>query len=323
MEASRLELSLVIPVRDERGSIPELIERVIPALESVCTGEFEVIFVDDGSVDDSAELLGGYCLQDSRLRLLRFRRSFGKGEALSAGIDHARGDVIATFDADLQEDPAELGSLLARLKQGADLVIGWRRDRRDSILKRISSRLYNGLIRLSGGPPLKDINCGFKVMKRDLAAELPLAGGRFRLMGMVAAFWGYNVAQVPVTHRRRKHDRSHFGSERFPGALLDLFVVRALLHSQSRPGHRFLQLGFISGGAGTLICGWLAALRIVDGTISHRYPLLALGVLLVVIGAQMVLAGVIGEWLAWKDRTRGRGYRLAEKAETLEEEARL
>ncbi|HIA26626.1 MAG TPA: glycosyltransferase [Planctomycetes bacterium] len=322
MKDTRPKLSMVIPVRDELDSIPELLERMVAALDSACAGDFEVIFVDDGSVDGSADLLARRCQEDSRLVLVRLRRPFGKGEALAAGIDHASGEVIGTFDADLQEDPAEIGLLLARLRQGAELVIGWRRERRDSLAKRISSRLFNGLIRLSGGPPLKDSNCGFKVMDRRLAADLPLSGGRFRLIGMVAAYWGYRVAQVPVSHKKREHGHSHFGSERFPGAVLDLIAVRALLRAQSRPGHRLLQLGLTCSAAGGIICAWIAWLRLAEGTIGHRYPLLALGVLLLVLGGQMILAGVIGEWLAWKDRSRRRGYRLIEETVSVEEEAR-
>jgi glycosyltransferase involved in cell wall biosynthesis len=187
--------------------------------------------------------------------------------------------LIATIDADLQESPTELDRLLSVLEQGADMVIGWRHQRRDGVGKRISSFLYNRAVRLVGGPPLHDGNCGFKLMRKELARELPLSGGRFRFMQLVANHWGYRVREVQVSHRKRQTGNSHFGPLRAFSAALDLVVVLALLQGHSRPGILFLKWGLVSALPGSVILAFIAYLRIFEGSIQHRFPLLALGVM--------------------------------------------
>lgn len=297
----RPSISLVVPLANERPNLEALLEATLPALEA--TGEaFELILVDDGSRDGSDTYLAERTAGDDRIVVVRHRRRFGKGAALASGIAVACGDRIATIDADLQEDPAELPRLLEALDGGLDLVGGRRFDRRDPWLKRVSSRLFNTVARWVGGPDLHDINCGFKAMRRELARELPLEAGRFRLMPLVAHWWGFRVGEVVVTHRPRRAGRSHFGGERFPGALFDLFAVVFLFRYEERPGHPFLQAGAVTGLIGAGICTYLAVKRLALGSIGYQYPLLALGVLLLVIGGQCIATGVLGEWLAWRSR---------------------
>ena len=298
------DLSMVVPIRDERAGVVDLITQLVPALEESRIESFEVILVDDGSRDGTGEILEQLCEADHRLHCVRLRRPFGKGDALGAGFDQARGSLIATIDADLQESPEELDRFLSVLEQGADMVIGWRHQRRDGVGKRISSFLYNRVVRLVGGPPLHDGNCGFKLMRKELARELPLSGGRFRFMQLVANHWGYRVREVPVSHRQRQTGNSHFGPLRAFSAALDLVVVLALLQGHSRPGILFLKWGLVSALPGSVILAFIAYLRIFEGSIQHRFPLLALGVMLVLAGLQLLLAGVMAEWMGAKERSR-------------------
>jgi len=301
-------ISLVVPISDELPNLGPLVDRTLAALRGI--GEpYELILVDDGSRDGSAEELLRLATLDPAIVVLRHRRRLGKGAALATGIARARGERIATIDADLQEDPAELPRLLAALDGGLDLVGGRRSPRRDSLAKNLSSRLYNRLARLVGGPPLGDINCGFKAMRRDLARALPLEAGRFRLMPLVAHWWGYKVGEVDVSHRPRRAGRSHFGGERFPGALFDLFAVVFLFRYEERPGHPFLYAGVLSGLAGLTVCLRLAWIWFAESTIEYRYPQLAFGVLLLILGGQLLATGILGEWLAWRSRA-SRAHRL-------------
>ncbi|MEE2889294.1 MAG: glycosyltransferase family 2 protein [Planctomycetota bacterium] len=302
-------LSMVVPIRDEREGAENLISRLVPALEDCAVSSFEILLVDDGSRDDTADLLEELCGGDERCRVIRLRRAFGKGDALGAGFDEARGSVIGTIDADLQESPEEIDRLLEVYEDGADLVIGWRNERRDGLAKRISSALFNTMVRWAGGPPLHDGNCGFKLIRKELARELPLSGGRFRFMPLVAAHWGYRVAEVQVSHRKRETGRSHFGPLRAIPALIDLVAVLALLKGRGRPGLFFLKWGFLLSIPGLAILAFIAFLRFSEGTIGFRYPLLAFGSLLLLGGIQLILAGVLAEWLGSKERGRP-SYRI-------------
>ena len=304
-----VELSLVIPLHDEADNVESLLTRCLAALESV-TPDFEILLVDDGSRDGTCDRIRAAAEAEPRVHATSLRRRFGKGAALSAGVARARGRRIATIDADLQEDPAEIGKLLALLDQGLDLVTGWRRNRRDGALKNWSSRVFNGLTRLLTGVRLHDINCGFKVMTREVAGDLFLSAGRFRFMPVLAHWWGYRVGEQEVTHRPRVHGRSHYGSERFPGAVVDLLTLMCLMRFHSRPGHLFVTVGMMSGFVGGAICAHLAWIFIQEGTIDWRYPRLSLGVLLIVIGVQLVATGFLGEWLAYRDRGGEPDYRV-------------
>ena len=294
------ELSLVIPVRDEIDAVDTLVTRVVSALDRLDVEDYEVIFVDDGSRDGTAERLDWLTLEESRCQVLRLSRPLGKGDALAAGFEASEGRWIAMIDADLQESPEELSLLLDVARSGADLVTGWRHQRTDRWSRRISSWLYNRVVRAVGGPPLHDGNCGFKVLSRELALSLPLAGGRFRFMHLVAAHWGYRVEEVAVSHRPRQTGTSHFGFSRAFSATIDLVTVLVYLRGQDRPGRSLLRWGILTGIPGVAILAFLAYLRLADGTIHYRYPLLVLGALLTLAGLQLVLFGCLAEWFSGK-----------------------
>ncbi len=304
-----VDLSLIVPLFDEAENVEELVKACLSALRSL-DGSFELILVDDGSTDETGALIREAARAESDVLALGLRRRFGKGSALAAGIAQSRGVIVATIDGDLQEDPAELPKLLEALAAGADLATGWRQDRKDPWHKRLQSSVFNGLIRLSTGRQIRDLNCGFKAMRRELAEELRLAGGRFRFVTLLANWWGYRSVEVPVTHRPRQRGVSSFGGNRFPGVFIDLIAVLCLIRYHSRPGHLFIQLGSACGIGGVTICGYIAYLRLAEGTIGFRYPLLALGVLLVAIGVQLIATGFLGEWLSYRRDGQDDGYRV-------------
>lgn len=308
-------LSLIVPLHDEADNVAPLVAACTEALAALGR-PCELILVDDGSRDATRQELERAAGDDHggvTVRAIGLRRRFGKGAALAAGVSESRGERVAFIDADLQEDPAELPRLLARLDDGdhgCDLVQGWRRVRRDSVSRRWQSGLFRVLVRGLARSPIHDINCGFKVMRRELAEELDFTGGRFRFVPLFAEWWGYRVAEVEVTHRPRRHGRSSFGGGRFPRVVIDLIALLCLIRYHSRPGHLFIQTGTISGLVGGGICAYLAFLRLADGTIGFRYPLLALGVLLLIVGVQLVATGFLGEWLAYRYRGSEPGYRV-------------
>lgn len=316
-------LSLIVPLHDEAENVAPLVAACTKALAALAL-PCELILVDDGSRDATRRELTRLASDDHggvTVRAIGLRRRFGKGAALAAGVRESRGARVAFIDADLQEDPAELPRLLSRLDDdgdgagdvdgnGADLVQGWRRVRRDSASRRAQSGLFRALVRVLARSPIHDINCGFKVMRRELAEELDFTGGRFRFVPLFAEWWGYRVAEVEVTHRPRLHGRSSFGGGRFPRVVIDLIALLCLIRYHSRPGHLFIQSGTVSGLVGGGICAYLAYLRLADGTIGFRYPLLALGVLLLIVGVQLVATGFLGEWLAYRYRGAEPGYRI-------------
>ncbi|MEE8142454.1 MAG: glycosyltransferase family 2 protein [Planctomycetota bacterium] len=319
VEGTALDLSLVVPLYNEEENVEPLVEACLAALPQVA-GHFELILVDDGSQDGTAELLATLADQHSQVRALSLRRRFGKGAALAAGLARARGRRLATIDADLQEDPRELAVLLAGLGEGLDLVSGWRRVRHDAWNKRVSSWLFNFLVRCLTRLPIRDINCGFKVMTREVAEELVLTGGRFRFVPLLAEWLGFRIGEREITHQARARGRSRFGPERFPRAVIDLLAILSLVRYHSRPGHLLIQSGGLAGILGVGVCAWITWLFFKHGNIQSHHPLLALGVLLVIIGFQLVATGFLAEWLAYRHRDGDPGYRIRWQRGFLEEE---
>lgn len=309
MSAPRL--SLVIPMYDEAPNVAPVVEACVEALSEL-PFEAELVLVDDGSRDDTRSAIEGISasLSSVEIRSVGLRRRFGKGAALAAGVAESRGEWIAFIDADLQEDPRELATLIETLESGYDLVQGWRRLRKDPWGRRVQSSLFRTLVRTVARSPIHDINCGFKVMRRELAEELDFTGGRFRFVPLFAEWWGYRVAECEVTHRPRTQGSSSFGGGRFPRVVIDLIALLCLIRYRSRPGHLFIQSGTISALAGIGICAYLTYERLATGSIGFRYPLLALGVLLIVVGVQLLATGFLGEWLAYQHRGAEPGYRV-------------
>lgn len=299
-----LTLSVVIPLCNEAGSLPQLYDEVTAAFDSLDRyASHELIFVDDGSTDGSGQILQEFYERDPRVKVIQFRRNFGKSSGLAAGFQLAGGDHVVTMDADLQDVPAEMQRLLDPLmRDEADLVSGWKTPRLDPLSKTLPSALFNRVVRLTSGLALHDFNCGFKAYRREVPAEINLYGEMHRYIPVLAHFRGFRVAEVPVAHRARVHGRSKFGMERYFRGFFDLLTVLFLGHYTRRPLHLFGWLGILTFGAGFLIDAYLAVLKLGFGQPIGDRPLLQLGVLLMMIGAVFVVFGLLGEMISYQNR---------------------
>ncbi|HUZ01237.1 MAG TPA: glycosyltransferase family 2 protein [Thermomicrobiaceae bacterium] len=289
-------LSVVIPLLNESESLPTLYRELTGELGALGL-PYEIIFVDDGSTDGSAGVLRALHAADDHLQVIQFRRNFGKSSALQAGFSATRGDAVVTLDADLQDVPAEIPRLLAELDHGADLVSGWKVPRQDPTSKRLASSVFNAVVRLFTGVHLHDFNCGLKVYRAEVLDELRLYGELHRYVPVLAHFRGFQVVEVPVSHRPRRYGRSKFGPGRFARGFFDLLTVLFLTQYTRRPLHFFGWFGLSTLAAGFTINAYLAILWFMGRPIGQR-PLLTLGVLLMIVGAQFVSFGLLGEMIA-------------------------
>lgn len=290
-------ISIVVPLFNEKEALQELydgINHAVSALEQ----PVELIFVDDGSRDGSFEILQEILRQDPRVKIIRFRRNFGKSAALSAGFRMAVGDVIVTMDADLQDQPIEMHKLLDELKEGTDLVSGWKLHRKDPIGKRLASKVFNSVTAFLTGVPLHDINCGFKAYRREVIEEVRVYGEMHRFIPVLASYKGFVVREVPVAHRARAHGRSKYGVGRFFGGFFDLLTVIMLTRYNSKPLHVFGILGILLLGAGTLIELYLSVGWFFGRWIGDR-PAFLLGILLLIVGVQFIFFGLLAEMIAY------------------------
>jgi glycosyltransferase involved in cell wall biosynthesis len=299
-----LELSVIVPVLDEVESLPTLYRELTEILEGLGRS-YEMVFVDDGSRDGSFQVMEKLHRSDDRVRVIQLRRNFGKAAALSVGFRAARGQVVVTLDADLQDDPAELPKLIQRLEDGCDLVSGWKRERQDPLSKTLPSRLFNRATAWLTGLDLRDFNSGFKVYRREVVEELRLYGELHRFIPALAARRGFRVDEVPVHHRPRRFGRSKFGSARFWRGSLDLLTVLFLTRYTRRPLHLFGGLGLMAWAGGGLINLYLVALWLSGVRPIGNRPLLAFGILSMLVGLQLFCVGLVSELVLSYQAARG------------------
>jgi glycosyltransferase involved in cell wall biosynthesis len=293
-----LELSVVVPIRNESPNIDELYRELTETLER-WGGSYEVIVVDDGSTDDSFNRLVDWQRSDPRWRIIRLRRTFGQTAAFAAGFAHARGRLIATSDGDLQNDPRDLPVMIRRIDEGYDIVCGWRKDRKDPWLsRRLPSDLANRLISIATGVKLHDYGCSLKVFRAEIVKSLKLYGEMHRFLPAIASEMGVNISEVVVNHRRRVHGRSKYGISRTVRVILDLVTVKFLLSYSTRPLQIFGLIGLPMGLIGAGISGWLAYQRLFGYQSIADRPLLLLGILLIFTGLQLVTIGLLAEMQA-------------------------
>lgn len=308
------EISVLVPVLNERDTVEELARRVATVLDAQGRS-FEIVFVDDGSTDGTPEQVRAAHEAESRVKLVRLRRNFGKAAALCAGVDASRGEIVFTMDGDLQDDPEEIPRFLERLEQqGLDLVSGWKRRRRDPISKRWPSKLFNWATRRLAQVDLHDFNCGFKVYRREVLEQVAIYGELHRYIPVLASRRGFAVGEIEVKHHARQHGRSKYGWDRFYKGLLDLITVLFITKYTRRPLHLFGLLGLVSFGTGLVICGWLAWLWFQGESLSER-PLLLFGVLLMLLGIQVLTTGLIGEMITYRGFERHDTYSVKERLE--------
>jgi glycosyltransferase involved in cell wall biosynthesis len=316
------EITVVIPVFDEEGSLEELHRRLTQALAAVGR-TYEVIYVDDGSRDGSPGILKAIFERDPRTKVLTFRRRYGKSAALAVGFEEARGQVIVTMDADLQDDPAEIPNLLAKLDQGYDLVSGWKKDRKDPLEKTVPSKIFNSVTARVTGLKLHDMNCGLKAYRREVTDELKIYGELHRFLPVFAHKDNFRVGEIPVTHYPRLHGRTKYGVRRFVHGFLDLLTVIMLTGYTRSPLHFFGSLGIFFTLVGLCINCFLIYLKIIHGNIQGRTPLLMLGVLLMIMGLQLVSTGLLAELITRAGHKGRKEYGLrARLSHDQEEEAR-
>ncbi|MCA9539710.1 MAG: glycosyltransferase family 2 protein [Myxococcales bacterium] len=293
-----MDLSVVIPIYNEEESVPRLIPEIHAALRPAGLS-YEIICVDDGSRDRSFAVLEEMASNDPALVVARFRRNFGQTAAMQAGLDLARGDAVALMDADLQNDPADIPRMLERLDEGYDLVAGWRADRKDAFLnRRLPSIVANRIISRTTGVRLHDYGCTLKVMTRDVAKALRLYGEMHRFIPVVANWSGARIFEMAVNHRARQFGVSKYGIGRTLRVVLDLLVVLFIQRYLSKPIQVFGLAGLFSGFIGFAICAVLALQKLISGESLSDRPLLLLGVLLIIIGVQLVSMGLIADLVA-------------------------
>jgi len=290
-------ISIVIPLFNEEESIPDLYDGITAAMATFAETS-EVIIVDDGSRDRSFEMLKEIALKDPRFSIVRLRRNSGQTAAFSAGFDRARGDVVVTMDADLQNDPLDIPLLMAKIDEGYDIVSGWRINRQDRYWDRkLPSMMANQMISNVTDVRLHDYGCSLKAYRRDVLQHVRLYGELHRFIPALASQVGGTVTEVPVNHRARQYGKSKYGISRTVRVMLDLITVWFLGTYQTRPIHVFGTLGIASAGLGILIGLYLTFVKIFTGANIGGRPLLMLAVLLVVIGVQFITVGLLGEMI--------------------------
>jgi glycosyltransferase involved in cell wall biosynthesis len=290
-----VDLSVVIPIRNEAASLDELHRELTRTLEA-WGRPYEIILVDDGSSDESFPILEKLQAGDPRLRVIRFRRNFGQTAAFAAGFRHARGRVIVTSDGDLQNDPADIPQMIAKLEDGYDIVCGWRKDRKDAFFSRlVPSMLANRLISWTTGVRLHDYGCSLKAFRAEVVLPLKLYGEMHRFIPAIASEQGVAIAELTVNHRARKHGTSKYGISRTIRVILDLLTVKFLLSYSTRPLQIFGLIGIALGSLGGLIAGYLSYVKIFEGQSIGNRPLLLLGILLIFSGLQLITLGLLAE----------------------------
>ena len=291
-----VELSVVIPIHNEAASLEEL-HRELTRTLAEWGRSYEILMVDDGSTDESFAILERLQARDSRLRVIRFRRNFGQTAAFAAGFKYAKGRVIVTSDGDLQNDPADIPSIVATLDSGGwDIVCGWRKVRKDAFVSRLlPSMIANRLISWATGVQLHDYGCSLKAFRAEVVKPLKLYGEMHRFIPAIASEQGVTITEVAVNHRARKHGVSKYGISRTIRVVLDLLTVKFLLSYSTRPVQIFGLLGLGMGSLGTVIAAYLSYVKLFQGESIGNRPLLLLSILLIFSGLQLLTLGLLAE----------------------------
>lgn len=288
-------ISAVVPVFNEQESLPSFYKRLAASLAKL-DKSYEILFIDDGSTDDSLEILKKYAQKDKRIKIFSFRKNQGKSEALTLGFQLAKGDYVVTLDADLQDVPEEIESLYKKTKDGFELVCGWRKDRRDPIHKIISSKFFNAVAKLFWGLELHDYNCGLKLYSREAAKSLRLYGGMHRFIPLLAYGQGFLVTEVPVVHKPRAFGKSKYGFSKLWKDMPDILTMLFLTKYGKRPLHFFGTIGGSLFLIGTIVLIYLSWVHFMGHAIGDR-PLLLLGILLLISGLQVLFTGFLADLL--------------------------
>jgi glycosyltransferase involved in cell wall biosynthesis len=304
------QISVVIPLLNEEQSLRELHEQLRSVLNRL--GRYEIIFIDDGSTDGSPRVLHELRHRDKHVKIIRFRRNYGKSAALSVGFEKAEGDIVVTMDADLQDDPREIPNLVNEIRKGTDLVSGWKKKRHDPLTKTIPSKFFNFVTSLLTGIKLHDFNCGLKAYRKEVIKEIELYGELHRYIPVLAHWRGYKVGEIAVQHHPRKFGKTKFGFGRFWKGFLDLLTVIFTTRYMQRPLHLFGFWGLLFFLAGFAIDVTLGILKFTEGIVLSNRPLFLGGVLLIIVGVQFISIGLIGELVTKTRRSPEKEYSIRE-----------
>ncbi|MEI7433745.1 MAG: glycosyltransferase family 2 protein [Methanomicrobiales archaeon] len=297
---SIIKISIVIPVFNEEQSVNQLYQKIVKAFENN-QSDYEIIFIDDGSMDSTFEKLKEISRIDNHIKIVKFRKNFGKSIALNAAFNFVRGSVIITMDGDLQDDPEEIPRFLSKIDEGFDLVCGWKYPRFDPFTKTLPSKFFNKLTCLFTGVDLHDFNCGFKAYKRVVIKNIQLYGEMHRYIPALAAWNGFKITEIQIKHHPRYGGKTKYGFSRLIKGFLDLITVKFLTNYATRPLHVFGVSGLLSIFAGIVIGLYLLILKYLDNAQLGERPLLLLSILLIVIGFQFLSMGLLAEMIAFRD----------------------
>lgn len=286
-------ISAVIPVFNEEESLEAFYKVLIPNLSKLDKA-YEVIFVDDGSTDNTLKILKDFEAKNSNVRILSFRKNRGKAEALTSGFGEAKGDYVVTLDADLQDRPEEIKNLLNKAKEGFDLVCGWRKDRKDSFKTILSSKVFNLIMSAFWGVHLHDYNCGLKLYTKEAAKSINLYGGMHRFIPLLVSEKGFEVTELAVRHEKRAFGKSKYGFSKIFKDIPDMFTILFLTKYAKRPLHFFGFIGGVLSAIGFFLLLYLSALHFMGEAIGNR-PLLVFGMLLVLAGFQVLFTGFLAD----------------------------
>lgn len=300
-KSSFKKLSVVIPLYNEEESLNPLINEIKKALKQIEIS-YEIIFIDDGSKDNSLNLIKEICKQDKRFKYISFQKNYGKSAALQMGFKETTGDVVVTMDADLQDDPNEISNLLKKLEEGFDVVSGWKKKRYDPFIKKVSSKFFNLVTRIFSGIKIHDFNCGLKSYRKEVTTNLRIYGELHRYIPVLAKWQGYKISEVIVQHQRRKYGVTKFGTSRFYKGFIDLLTVMFTTRYIRRPMHFFGFLGMLSFLVGLVVNGYLAYLWLIQDKYLSNRPMLFLGILLIIVGVQFFSVGLLGEMIVNNSR---------------------
>ena len=306
-------ISIVIPVYNEENNIVPLYNGLKPVLKDL--GEHEILFVDDGSTDKTFQKLEEFAKNDKSVKIAKFRRNFGQSAAISYGFENAIGDILITMDGDLQIDPTDIPKMVKQIREGSDVVCGWRKKRKDPYLrKKIPSRIFNWLTSKVSGFKIHDIGTPFRAYRKEVVDNISgsLYGELHRYLPVLAGWRGYKIQEIEVKHNPRKHGKSKYGWSRLIRGFLDLFTVYFLEKYLSRPLHLFGTIGLLSMGSGILVSLYLVLLRILYFEPLENRPLFSLGILMIIFGAQFITIGLVGEMVTryQHENTKSKSYEV-------------
>ncbi len=311
-----MDISVVIPIYNEAASISQLYEEIVGVM-GLLKKSYEIIFIDDGSIDESFKILENISKKAKgagiKLTCLRFRKNFGKSGALLAGFRETKGDIVITMDGDLQDDPHEIPHFLERINQGCDFISGWKVVRKDPLSKVIPSKIFNFTTSFITGINLHDFNCGFKCYKKEVIKEIKIYGELYRYIPVLVAWRGFKIGEMKVGHRPRKFGKSKFGIKRFAKGFVDFITIMFLTKYAGRPLHFFGISGLLLSTAGFLVCVYLSFIWFMGQKPIGNRPLLLFGVLLILSGIQFISIGLMGELITNSSHRDEDLYLVAEK----------